>query len=147
MRQSSSGRRWWFVGRASAKLAVELLGFTAIYIVVAKLGLALASIHPSATPIWPATGLALAALLVVGRQLWPAIFTGALVTNITTAGSIETSLAIATGNTLEAVVGAYLISRWTDGSSAFETPTGVARFALISSGISTPISATMGSLA
>jgi signal transduction histidine kinase/CheY-like chemotaxis protein len=123
--------------------AIELFGIGVTYFVLAKVGLALASIHPSASPIWPPTGLALAAVVVRGYRVWPAIFLGALVANATTAGSIYTSSAIALGNTLEALVGGYLISRWSGGLRVFDTPAGVARFALIALA-ATPISATIG---
>ena len=79
----------------------ELVFVALIYFVCAKAGLALASINPSVTPIWPPTGFALAVLNLEGYGLWPAIFLGALVANATTAGSLYTSSAIATGNTLE----------------------------------------------
>src|SRR5438034_11708958 len=97
--------------RKRVKDIVELSSIAIIYLAVAKLSLALASVHPSATPIWPPTGFALAAVLLLGYRIWPAIFLAAFVTNATTAGSTYTSLAIATGNTLESLVGAYLINR------------------------------------
>ena len=123
--------------------AIELFGIGVTYFVLAKIGLTLASIHPSASPIWPPTGLALAAVVVRGYRVWPAIFLAALVANATTAGSIYTSSAIALGNTLEALVGGYLISRWSGGLRIFDSPAGVARFALIALA-ATPISATIG---
>jgi two-component sensor histidine kinase/integral membrane sensor domain MASE1 len=123
---------------------VEFSGIAITYLAVAKLSLALASIHPSATPIWPPTGFALAAVLLLGYRIWPAIFLAALIANAITAGSIYTSLAIATGNTLESVVGAYLVNRWSGGVSTFDTPAGVTRFALICFMPSTMISATLG---
>jgi len=117
------------------------------YFALAKLGLALASVNPSATPIWPPTGLALAAVLLFGYRIWPAIFLGALIANITTAGSLFTSLAIAGGNSLEAIVGALLVNLWTGGGRrTFELPLNVARFALIALP-ATSISATIGVLA
>src|SRR6266702_1092662 len=115
--------------RRLLEYVVELTGIAVIYVGLAKLSLALASIHPSATPIWPPTGYALAVVLLLGYRISPAIFLGALLANVTTAGSVGTSLAIATGNTLESLVGAYLINRWSDGRSTFDTPAGVARYA------------------
>ena len=123
---------------------VELTGIAIIYVGLAKVSLALASIHPSASPIWPPTGYALGTILLLGYRVSPAIFLGALVANVTTAGSISTSFAIATGNTLESLVGAYFINRWSDGQRTFDTPAGVARFALICFIPSTVISATLG---
>jgi two-component sensor histidine kinase len=130
--------------RRLLEYVVELTGIAVIYVGLAKLSLALASIHPSATPIWPPTGYALAVVLLLGYRISPAIFLGALLANVTTAGSVGTSLAIATGNTLESLVGAYLINRWSDGRSTFDTPAGVARFAVICFVPSTIISATVG---
>ena len=128
----------------SWRYAVELGGIAAVYFVVAKLGLALASINPSATPIWPPTGLALAAVLLWGYRVWPAVFVAALLANATTAGSIYTASLIALGNTLECLVGGHLVNRWSDGRATFDTPAGVTRFALISLLAATPISATVG---
>ncbi len=121
----------------------ELVSVALIYFVCAKAGLALASINPSATPIWPPTGFALAVLILRGGGLWPAVFLGALVANATTAGSLYTSCAIATGNTLEAVVGCQLVNAFAGGRSTFSTPANVAKFALISM-TSTTLSASIG---
>jgi diguanylate cyclase (GGDEF)-like protein len=115
-----------------------------VYGVAGKLSLRLAFIHPSASVVWPPTGIALAALLVLGMRFWPAIFAGAFVVNVATAGSVATSLGIATGNTLEAIVGSWLITRFAGGRAAFETPGNVFRFAALAAVLSTTISATLG---
>src|SRR5437868_9031254 len=130
--------------RRGISYAGGLVAIGVIYFALAKGGLALASIHPSATPIWPPTGFALAVVLLLGYRLTPAIFLAAFIANVTTAGSISTSLAIATGNTLEGLVGAYLINQSSDDCSTFDTPGGVVKFALICAIPSTVISATLG---
>ena len=130
--------------RRGISYAGGLVAIGVIYFALAKGGLALASIHPSATPIWPPTGVALAAVLLWGYRTWPAIFAAAVIANATTAGSIATAIAIATGNCLEAVVGAYLINRWSGGRNTFSTPASVAKFVLICFVIATPISASIG---
>ena len=114
-----------------------------LYFALAYLGLRLASINPSATPIWPPTGLAIAAILLWGNRIAPAIFIGAFLINQLTAGSIFTSLAIAGGNTLEAVIAGYLVRHWAEGEQVFDTPIGVIKFALISLA-ATMVSATIG---
>jgi two-component sensor histidine kinase/integral membrane sensor domain MASE1 len=121
----------------------ELVAIGLIYFVLAKLSLAQASLHPSATPLWPPTGVALAIVLLRQYRVWPAIWIAAFAANVTTAGSVATSLAIATGNTLESLVGAYLLRRWADGLDVFDTPAGVAKFAAICLG-ATLISPTLG---
>src|SRR6266513_1108861 len=103
---------------------------TAVYFIAGKFGLMLASLHASASPVWPAAGIALATLLVLGYRAWPAIFVGAFLVNVTTAGNVATSLAIASGNTLEAVCGAWLVTRFAGGTTVFDRPQGVFKFAL-----------------
>src|SRR4029077_4459296 len=75
-------------------------------------------------------GIALGALLVLGYRAWPAIFIGAFFVNLTTAGNVATSLAIASGNTLEALCGAWLVNRFAGGTTVFDRPQGVFKFAL-----------------
>ena len=109
------------------------------YVLAGKVGLSFAFLHVSASPIWPPAGLAVAALLLFGPRLWPAIFAGAFVVNVTTAGSVATSLAIAAGNTLEALLAAELIRRFAGGVAAFDRATDIFAFAglgLISSLVS-----------
>jgi signal transduction histidine kinase/ActR/RegA family two-component response regulator len=104
---------------------------TLIYFVVGKFGLMLASLHASASPVWPSTGIALAAILVLGYRVWPGIFIGAFLVNVTTAGDVATSLAIATGNTLEALAGAWLVIRFARGKNFCDRPQDVFKFALV----------------
>src|SRR5947207_673793 len=87
--------------RGLAKYAAELLVIGLAYYLLAKLGLTLAAIQPSTPPIWPATGLALAAVILRGLRVWPAIFLGALIANTTSPGSIATASVIAAGNVLQ----------------------------------------------
>ena len=123
---------------------LPLIGILAIiYFIVGKLGLMLASLHASASPVWPSAGIALAAMLLFGYRVWPAIFVGAFLVNLTTAGNVATSFAIATGNTLEALAAAWLVNRFAGGRNVFERPQGVFKFALAAA-ISTVISPVFG---
>jgi two-component system, cell cycle sensor histidine kinase and response regulator CckA len=115
-----------------------------VYVLVAKLGLALAFGHPSATAIWPAAGIALAAAVMFGGRVWPGIFVGAFVTNVTTLGSVFSSLCIATGNTFEAVLGGYLLHRIFLGQPTFTRGRDILVIALVTSACTAPISATIG---
>ena len=81
--------------RIRALHIIELATIAFIYFWLVKLGLTLASINASASPVWPATGFALAILLIRGYRVWPAILIGAFLANASTAGSIYTSAAIA----------------------------------------------------
>ncbi len=125
------------------RLAV-LAGLLAVYFVAGKLGLRLAFFHPSATPVWPPAGIALAAFLILGARVWPAIFAGAFLVNVTTLGTPATSLGIAAGNTLEGLVGSHLVTLWAGGRRAFERPLDVLKFAVLAACLSTTLSATCG---
>src|SRR5216117_2290024 len=114
--------------RFSGLLLIGILAV--IYFIAGKLGLMLASLHANASPVWPPAGIALAAILLLGYRAWPAIFVGAFLVNLTTAGDIATSVAIATGNTVEAVAGAWLVNCFAGGKNVFDRPQGVFKFAL-----------------
>src|SRR3989449_11070482 len=110
---------------------VVVLGLAAIYLLAGKLGLLLAFVHASATAVWPPTGIALAAFLLLGYRVWPGIFLGAFLVNLTTAGSVATTIGIATGNTLEGLVGAHLGNKVAHGAPGFDHPLGVFKFATL----------------
>src|SRR2546428_12467761 len=127
----------------AARLGVTL-GVGVVYVVAGKLGLAFAIVHASATPVWPPTGIALAAMLLLGRGIWPVIFAGAFLVNVTTAGSVLSSLGIAAGNTLEALVGAALGTRLAGGAAVFERARNIFKFVALAGLVSTAVSATLG---
>ncbi len=103
---------------------------TLVYFIAGKLGLKLAFLNDSTSAVWPPSGIALAALLLLGYRVWPAIFIGAFLVNLTTTADFATSLGISTGNTLEAVCGASLVSRFAGGTRAFDRAQDVFKFAL-----------------
>ena len=124
--------------------ALPVIGIvTIVYFIAGKLGLSLAFLYASASPVWPPAGIALAVLLLLGYRIWPAIFVGAFLVNATTAGNLASSLAIAAGNTLEAVCGAWLVNRFAGGTSVFDRPQGVFKFA-VAAAVSTIISPFFG---
>src|ERR1700736_4357690 len=127
--------------RSSTLPAIGIL--TLVYFIAGKLGLKLAFLHASASPVWPPAGIALAALLVLGYRAWPAIFLGAFLVNVTTAGNIATSFFIATGNTLEALCAAWLVNRFAGGTNVFDRVVDVFKFAGVVI-LSTIISPTFG---
>jgi diguanylate cyclase (GGDEF)-like protein len=129
--------------RDGAKYLWLLVSLGVAYFVAAWLGLRLAYLHPSATPVWAPTGIALAAILVWGPRVWPAIFVAAFFVNLLTAGNFATSVAIALGNTLEGILGAHLTRRFAP-TERFERARKVFVFVLLAGGLSTMVSATIG---
>lgn len=123
---------------------LTLTALASLYFIAAKLGLGFALVNPSATAIWPPTGITLAAFLILGLDVWPAILIGAFVANLTTQGSIATSLGIACGNTLEGLVGAILVNRFARGRMFFVRPRDIVKFAALAATLSTTVSPTIG---
>src|SRR5688572_25179155 len=117
----------------------------AVYIVAGRLSLLLAFANANASPVWPPTGLAIGALLVLGLRAWPAIAVGAFVVNLTNSGSVAAALLIAAGNTLEAAGGAWLTLRYARGRGAFNSTRHVLRFVGIAAGASM-IAASVGTV-
>src|SRR2546422_10915227 len=94
-----------------ATTPVVILGLAAVYVLAGKLGLLLAFVHASATAVWPPTGIALAAFLLLGYRGWPGIFLGAFLVNLTTAGSGARTIRIAAGDTLGRILEAHLVDK------------------------------------
>lgn len=116
------------------------------YLAAAELGLSVASVHTNVSPVWPPTGIAIASLILFGRSFWPAIFVGALAANLLTAVSAPTAFGIAIGNTLEAVVAAYLLNRTIGSQPSLNTVGKVLKFILFAVLVSPTVSATIGNL-
>ncbi|MDR3580687.1 MAG: MASE1 domain-containing protein [Oryzomonas sp.] len=131
---------------------VQNLAVAITYLLTAKLGFLLALAHTNATAVWAPTGIALAACLVVGLHIWPGIFLGAFFANIMVLATgnfpsepiMLLSLGTATGNTLEAVIGAYLIHRFISSKHPFDNTLNTIRFILLGALVSPLISATIG---
>ncbi|HYM81583.1 MAG TPA: MASE1 domain-containing protein [Candidatus Limnocylindria bacterium] len=120
-----------------------IVALAATYFVAGKLGLALAHVNASVSAVWPATGIAMAALLILGVWIWPGILIGAFLVNLTTVGIVWSSLGIATGNTLEGVICATLVVRFMRGPRLFQQPRDVFSFAGLAA-VATAVSATIG---
>jgi PAS domain S-box-containing protein len=88
------------------RYALSIVLLAAVYFVAAKFGLSLASVHTNVSPVWPPTGIAIAAVLLLGYRAWPGIFLGAFLGNFLTPIPAAVAGAIAIGNTLEAVCAA-----------------------------------------
>ncbi len=88
---------------------ISLLALAAVYFLAARLGLHLGSLHKNVSPFWPASGVAVAGLLLGGPRLWPGVWAGAFLANAFTAIPLAAAAGIATGNTAEAVIGILLV--------------------------------------
>src|ERR1700730_7452630 len=82
-----------------------------VYFVAGRLGLAVPYASGNVSPVWPASGVALSALLLLGYRVWPGIALGALLVNLFSPIPHIAAAGLAVGNTLAAVTGAFLLRR------------------------------------
>lgn len=134
------------MNRALLPLIVRILVLALVYFAAAKLGLSLAALHENVTPVWPPTGIAIAALLIFGRRVWPSVFLGALATNASTDIPTASAIGIATGNTLEALVAFWLLQRVVGWRNSLDSVAGVMRFVGCAAVLAPMVGATIGSL-
>jgi signal transduction histidine kinase len=141
---------WWRRGTGTSAVAsslpyvVHVAGLAGLYYALAEIGLSDGALTGNVTPVWPPTGLALAALVLFGYQLWPGVFLGALLVNGLSAVPLGSALGMATGNTLEAVVGAYLLVTVAHFRPSLDRVRDVIALAGLSALVATVVSATAG---
>jgi PAS domain S-box-containing protein len=119
------------VSRAASATAylMEFLITGAAFFGLIKLGLL--SLNTLETPFLLPTGFALAAVLLRGHRIWPAILAGSLSSYLLSGGGLLQSSSIVAGTVLAALAGAFLISRWSTPESLFATAQSVAKFSFI----------------
>ena len=93
------------------RVLLQLAVVTLAYWLAAIVSLRLALVHGQVTPIWPPTGIALVAILVFGRRVWPAVFLAALAVNLPIGPTALGAAFIAAGNTLAPLTAAALLKR------------------------------------
>src|SRR5262245_55749486 len=98
--------------KAAFRRSLDYVVVFVAYVVTARIGLSFDALAGIATTVWPPTGIALAALILRGTHLWPAVAVAAFAVNLTTGIPFWGAAIIATGNTLEALVGATLLKRF-----------------------------------
>jgi signal transduction histidine kinase len=115
-----------------------------LYFVTAKLGLKLDAVSGFATTVWPPTGISLVALALFGTSLWPGIAAGAFLVNLSAGAPVAAACGMAMGNTLEALVGSYLLRRFGGFRGSLDRLRSVFALIVLSAGLSTMLSATFG---
>ncbi len=121
-----------FYTHSSFRLIALNLFFAGIYFLFARLGLILATLNHSVSPVWPATGFAFSVIFLYGRSFWPAVAIGAFAANYLTGGPLLATLLITIGNTLEAIAGAFILQKVYSYRKSLEYQTDLFAFALAS---------------
>jgi signal transduction histidine kinase len=123
---------------------LRALALAAVYTVLAKLGLMMDAVSGFATLVWAPTGLSLAALLLLGPEVWPGVALGALAANLWNGAPILVAASIAVGNTLEAVLGAWALRRIPGFRPSLDRLVDALALVVLAAVASTAVSATVG---
>src|ERR1051325_1373698 len=126
------------------RYALQIAAVMAAYFAAARVGLLAAVAQPVVSSAWPPSGVALAVLLVLGVRLWPGIALGALLLDWTAGVSALGAAGIASGNTLEAVAAAWLLTRVVDFRPSLERVRDVIALVVVAALASTTLSPTLG---
>ncbi|MDA1012891.1 MAG: MASE1 domain-containing protein [Planctomycetota bacterium] len=116
-------------------MLIQIAWVAVVYFVAAKLGLELQLPGTNSSPVWPPTGIAFAAVLLLGIRVWPGIMLGAFAANFLVFSSdlafgnkLAASAFISVGNTLESVAGAWILYRFVKRGQEFDRAAGVSKF-------------------
>jgi signal transduction histidine kinase len=134
------------IASADAGYVVRVTVVAALYIVVGRLCLLLDAVGGFATLVWPAAGIALAALNLFGLELWVAVALGALLVNLWTGASIHVACGIALGNTLGAVVATIALKRLAQFQPSLERTRDVIALVMLGALPGSAVSAAIGTL-
>jgi diguanylate cyclase (GGDEF)-like protein len=118
-------------GLERVRYAATVAILAAAYFLTAKLALLVAIPPGYATAVWPPSGIAFAGVLLFGSRIWPGIWLGASLVNVTVQSSYVAATVIGAGNTLEALAGAALVRAWIGTPGAFRHGEDVVKFAAI----------------
>lgn len=114
--------------------SARVLALAALYVITARLGLMLALPPDHKTmAVWPPSGIALAALLLFSHRIWPGVWLGSFLETLwggftaadpfPLSAHLFVSAGIASGSTLQSLVGSFLIRRWTGSVHPFQQTT------------------------
>ena len=119
-------------------------GVTLVQYLAVRLGLVMGIAHGNVSPVWPATGFAMAILLRFGVNLWPGVAVGSFLGLLQTGVGASVVMGEAAAALLEAVTAVYLVRRWIFEDDPFSKTRDVIRFCILAGGLATAISATVG---
>ena len=131
--------------KAASIYLLKIAILAVVYHLAARLGLELAYVQVNTSPVWPPTGIALAALLIFGFDIWPGISLGVLLGSLFTGAPFNLAIGMTLGNTLEAIVGAYCLRRFVSFHIAIDRIQDVVGLVFIGI-ISTTIGASLGTM-
>ena len=140
-------RDWWRPkdqSRSDYRYVLQLAFVFALYFGAGKLGLAVPFTSSNVSPIWPAAGVAVAAVLIWGIQIAPAIAFAAFLVNFLTPVPTFASIAIGLGNASSAVIAGYLLKHFADFETSLARLKDVLRLVVVAAVLATAVAASVG---
>jgi signal transduction histidine kinase/CheY-like chemotaxis protein len=134
------------VSRDRFRFLAIAFGIAVLYFLTALAGLDIHAAYRFASLVWAPTGIALATLLLGGLRYWPAVAAGAFAANLWTGAPVLGAAGIAAGNTLEAVCGAWMLTRIPGFTRSLSRVADALALLVIAGGFATMVSATIGTL-
>ncbi len=120
------------IGPMKSQNAFLTFAIAILYFALAKLGLTMATLNHTASPVWPATGFAIAIVVIFGNRAWLGVALGAFVANFLSDVPWYIVPPIAMGNTLEALLGAYIFNKISERQKDFAEQTDAVAFIMAS---------------
>jgi len=140
-------RDWWRPrdqSRSDYRYVLQLAFVFALYFGAGKLGLAVPFTSSNVSPIWPAAGVAVAAVLIWGIQIAPAIAFAAFLVNFLTPVPTFASIAIGLGNASSAVIAGYFLKHVADFETSLPRLKDVLRLVVVAAVLATAVAASVG---
>jgi PAS domain S-box-containing protein len=116
----------------------------ALYFGAGKLGLAIPFTSSNVSPVWPAAGVAVSAVLIWGIQIAPAIALAAFLVNFLSSIPAPIAVGIGLGNASSAVLAGYLLRRFSDFQISLPRLRDVLRFVIFAVVLATTVAASVG---
>lgn len=133
---------------------LEIIALAVLYVITAKIGQLIAVPPGNVTPMWIPSGIILAAVLIRGYWIWPGIFIGAFVGNVSayidfqSASNVLLSVFAGSmnglGDSIGAVLGAWLIKQYTQTNKPLHMSGHIAVFLIAGVLLGSVISASFG---
>jgi PAS domain S-box-containing protein len=116
----------------------------ALYLAAGKIGLSVPFTSGNVSPVWPASGVALASVLLWGYGVWPGLALAAFFVNFLSPIPVLSCIGMALGNTSSALLGGYLLRRFTNDRPSFERLRDVLGLIAFGAAIAPMIAASVG---
>ncbi len=131
------------------RAALVIAGVGAVYIASARLGELVATLPGNISPVWPPSGVALAAVLVFGRWAALGVWLGAVLNGVWTAGTVNPAVIgmealLSVGDALSPLVGAVLLARVGNAGRPFERLRTTLAFIALAAVVATVVNPTLG---